>query len=117
MKNLEYYMPHKAVVREAAQTTKVRIVYDVSVKNSSKNVSLNERLETGPPLQNLIWDILTGSRFRPVLLCEDIEKAFCKYAFENLRGIYYVFTGSISIYISGTPTCRNWRVKIVTKIN
>ena len=42
--NNEYYMPHKAVVREAAQTTKVRIVYDASEKSSSKNVSLNECL-------------------------------------------------------------------------
>ena len=42
--NNEYYMPHKAVVREAAQTTKVSIVYDASEKSSSKNVSLNECL-------------------------------------------------------------------------
>ena len=55
--NNEYYMPHKAVVREAAETTKVRIVYDASAKSNSKNLSLNECLETGPPLQNLIWDI------------------------------------------------------------
>ena len=40
--NNEYYMPHKAVVREAAKTTTVRIVYDASAKSSSKNVSLNE---------------------------------------------------------------------------
>ena len=74
--NNEYYMPHKAVVREAAQTTKVRIVNDASAKSSSKNVSLNECLETGPPLQNLIWDILTRPRFRRILLCGYIEKAF-----------------------------------------
>ena len=66
--NNEYYMPHKAVVRETAQTTKVRIVYDTSATISSKNVSLNECLETGPPLQNLIWGILTRSRFRSILL-------------------------------------------------
>ena len=52
--NNEYHMLHKAVVREAAQTTKVRIVYDASAKSGSKNVSLNECLETGPLLQNLI---------------------------------------------------------------
>ena len=63
-------------MREAAQTTKVSIVYDVSAESSSKNVSLNECFETGPPLQNLIWDVLTRSRFRPMLLCGDIEKAF-----------------------------------------
>ena len=55
--NNEYYIPHKAVVTEAAETTKVRIVYDASAKSNSKNLSLNECLETGPPLQNLIWDI------------------------------------------------------------
>ena len=69
-------MPQKAVVREAAETTKVRIVYDASANSSSKNVSLNECLETRPTLQSLIWDTLTRSRFRPVLLCGDTEKAF-----------------------------------------
>ena len=33
-------------------------------------------LETGLLLQNLIWDILTRLRFRPILPCGDIEKAF-----------------------------------------
>ena len=50
----EYYMPHKAVVREAAKTITVRIVNDASAESSSKDESLNECLETGPPLQNLI---------------------------------------------------------------
>ena len=69
-------MPHKTVVREAAQKTKLRKVYDTSAESSSKNVSLNERLETGPPFQNLIWNIYSRLRFRPILLCRDIEKAF-----------------------------------------
>ena len=76
MPNNEYCMPYKAVVRDAAQTVKVRIVFDASAKSSSKNVSLNQCLETRPLLQKLIWDILTRSRFRPILLCGDIEKAF-----------------------------------------
>ena len=37
---------------------------------------MNECLETGPPLQNSLWDILIRSCFRPTLLCGDIEKAF-----------------------------------------
>ena len=59
-------MLHKAVVREAEETTKVRIVYDASAKISLKDESLNECLETGSSLQNLILDILTQSRFRPM---------------------------------------------------
>ena len=39
-------------------------------------MSLNECLETRPVLQNLIWNILIRSRFRPILLCGDIEKVF-----------------------------------------
>ena len=50
-------MPRKAAVIEAAQTTKILIVYDASAESSS--ISLNECLETRPQLQNLIWDILT----------------------------------------------------------
>ena len=63
-------------MREAAETTKVCIFYDALAKSSAKNVSLKEYLETRLPLQNFIWDILTRSRFRSILLCGDIEKAF-----------------------------------------
>ena len=69
-------MPHKAVIRESAQTKTVPIVYDASAKPNSNSASLNDCLETGPSLQNLLWDIIVRSRFRPILLCGDIEKAF-----------------------------------------
>ena len=75
-KRKEFYLPHRPVIRESAETTKIRIVYDVSAKPNKDSVSLNECLETGPPLQNSLWDILIRSRFRPILLCGDREKAF-----------------------------------------
>ena len=37
---------------------------------------LNDCLETGPKLQNLLWDILVRNRFKPICLCVDIQKAF-----------------------------------------
>ena len=74
----EHYLPHKAVARKSTETTKLRIVYDASAKEQSDQPSINECLNPGPPvpLQNLLWEILVRSRFYPVLLTSDIEKAF-----------------------------------------
>ena len=58
-------------------------MYDVSAKVSSKNKSFNGCLETEPPLQNLIWGILTRSRFRTILLCRDIEKVFLQICIQE----------------------------------
>ena len=38
--------------------------------------SLNDCLEIGPKLQNLLWDILVRNQFKPICLCADIQKAF-----------------------------------------
>ena len=78
----EFYLPHKAVIRKDAETTKLRVVYDASAK-SETGVSLNECLEKGPPLQKLLWDILIRARFRPIVLCADIEKAFLQISIKN----------------------------------
>ena len=71
-----FYIPHKPVVRETAATTKLRIVFDVSAKPSEGGPSLNDCLETGPPLQNLLWDVLVRNRLKPVALATDIKQAF-----------------------------------------
>ena len=75
-KGKEFYMPHRPVIQESAETTKTRIVYDASAKPNKDSASLNECLETGPSLQSSLWDILIKSRFRPTLLCGDMAKAF-----------------------------------------
>ena len=43
-------MPHKPVITESAQTTKVWIVCDTSAKPNSNTVSMNDCLGTGPSL-------------------------------------------------------------------
>ena len=50
----EFYLPHKPVICESAESTKLRIVYDASARKNEKAPLLNECLETGPPLQNLL---------------------------------------------------------------
>ena len=49
---VEFYLPHKSVIREEAASTEVRVVYDASAKAHPNAVSLNDCLYPGPPLQN-----------------------------------------------------------------
>ena len=72
----EFYLPHRAVVREDAETTKTRIVYDASARERDNTPSLNDCLLTGPPLQNQLWSVLVRNRFHPVAVAGDIQKAF-----------------------------------------
>ena len=48
----EFYLPHRTVVREEAETTKLRIVYDASARAHSNTPSLNECLHVALPLQS-----------------------------------------------------------------
>ena len=59
-----------------AETMKVHIVYDGSFRENESVPSLNDCLETGPPLQNLFWDILLRTRLNLVIVCGDIRQAF-----------------------------------------
>ena len=72
----EFYIPHKDVTRKNAEITKLRIVYDASARGNNDQPSLNDCLHPGPALQNHLWDILVKSRFYPVLLTGDLQKAF-----------------------------------------
>ncbi len=71
-----HYLPHQAVIRRDATTTKLRIVYDASSKESKSATSLNNCLHTGPSLNPLLFDILVRFRENRVALVGDIEKAF-----------------------------------------
>ena len=46
----EFYMPHRAVIRETAETTKMRVVYDCSARGAKDVPPLNDYLEPGPAL-------------------------------------------------------------------
>ena len=72
----EHYLPHHAVVRRDAKTTKVRVVYDASSKEGKKGVSLNDCLHVGPALSPMLYDILIRFRAQRVAVVGDIEKAF-----------------------------------------
>ena len=71
-----HYLPHHPVVRESAETTKVRIVYDASAKAKKDDKSLNDCLHIGPSMTPLLYDVLLRMRAHPVILIADIEKLF-----------------------------------------
>ena len=48
----EFYITYKPVVRETAESTKLRIVYDASARAHDNAPSLNDCLHADPPLQN-----------------------------------------------------------------
>ena len=48
-----FYLPHRAVIRTEAVTTKIRMVFDASAKPHRLAASINECMYTGPSLQPL----------------------------------------------------------------
>ena len=72
----EFYMPHRALIRENAESTKLRVVYDASARAYDGVPSLNECLHTGPPLQNELCNVIVRNRFHPIAVAGDMHKAF-----------------------------------------
>ena len=95
-------MPHKAVVRTEAVTTKVRMVFDGSAKPHPLAASINECMYTGPSLQPLLWDIMIRSRMSENLLLGDIKKAFPQIVIKEKDGDAF---GFFSPYTENRSIC------------
>ncbi|GFT03112.1 uncharacterized protein NPIL_305181 [Nephila pilipes] len=70
------YMPHRAVIWDDKDTTRVRIVKDCSSKTNENNKSLNESLESGVNLYANLLNIILKFREKQVAFCGDLEKSF-----------------------------------------
>ena len=69
------YLPQREVVKENLSTTKIRVMFDASVKVED-NISLNGLLYKGPCLLPKLYDLLLAFRAKLIALTGDIEKAF-----------------------------------------
>ncbi|XP_050354444.1 uncharacterized protein LOC126776186 [Nymphalis io] len=74
-KDKAFYLPHHAVVRDDKTTTKVRVVFNTSQKNSN-GVSLNDNLMVGPKLQADLRHTILRWRLYPIALVADIIKMY-----------------------------------------
>ncbi|MEE4247410.1 MAG: DUF1759 domain-containing protein [Kangiellaceae bacterium] len=71
-----HYLPHRAIVREDAGSTKVRVVFDASARANRFSASLNDCLQTGDSALTTIPRLLQAFRIKEVALTADVEKAF-----------------------------------------
>ena len=69
-------LPHQAVIRSDALTTKLRVVFDASARMKPGCLYLNDCTYISPPLTAGIADILMRFRAHKVGLVADIAKAF-----------------------------------------
>lgn len=68
-------MPHHPVLKEDNLTTKVRVVFDASLKTST-GVSLNDTLMIGPTIQEDLWNIILRFRIWLYVMSADAEKMY-----------------------------------------
>ena len=64
------------MVRRDALTTKLRIMFDASLKATRESPSSNDCLYSGPALTPTIFKILLRFRERKIALVGDVDKAF-----------------------------------------
>ena len=71
-----YYLPHRAVFKPESLTTPIRPVFDGSCKTGNRSPSLNQLLEKGPNLLELLPTSLLRFRENRIGVSADIRKAF-----------------------------------------
>ncbi|GFO27535.1 retrotransposon domain containing protein [Plakobranchus ocellatus] len=77
-----FYLTHRPVVREESTSTKIRPVFDASVKGAN-GVSLNDCLEIGPKLTPDLGQILLRFSRWKYGLSADIQNAFLQIELES----------------------------------
>ncbi|GFV76318.1 uncharacterized protein TNCV_4524811 [Trichonephila clavipes] len=87
-KKNEHYLPHHPVYKDNS-TTKIRPVFDGSAKE--KNSSINECLEKGPNMVELIPTIINKFRLHKFGIIADIEKAFLQIGLQEKDRLFLRF--------------------------
>ncbi|XP_064470239.1 uncharacterized protein LOC135384992 [Ornithodoros turicata] len=112
--NTRYYMPHRAVIRNTSETTKVRTVFDAS-SHCKGMTSLNDHLEKGPKLNADLVGVLLRFRRHKIALTADIEKAFLQVEIrKNDRdALRFLWCSETPRLNEQCPEVECWRMKRV----
>ena len=70
-----HYLPHRAVIRNDKETTKVRIVFDGSAKDKDGK-SINDLLYAGPCLLSHMFDVFVRFCSGKYVILSDVHQAF-----------------------------------------
>ena len=68
------YLPHRPVLREDKETTKIRAVFDASCALDGQ--TLNDYSYSGPNLLSKIFDVLLRFQFNFIAILANIKQAF-----------------------------------------
>ena len=101
-----HYLPHRAVIKENRDTSKVRIVFGGCPKQKDQP-ALNELLHARPCLLPLLYDILLRFRLGTIAVTADIKQAFLQILVDKkdqnfLRSLWYddVFSDDPNIIVN-----------------
>lgn len=70
-----YFLAHHPVIRNDIRTSKLRVVFDGSLK-TGKGIFLNDMLLNGPVVQNEHFDILILFRTYKYIIVNDIKQMY-----------------------------------------
>ena len=70
-----FYLPMHAVHKQSSTTTKIRAVFDASMKSAS-GVSLNDTLMVGPTVHPQLVNVLLRFRMHRIALVADVSKMY-----------------------------------------
>ncbi|UYV60317.1 hypothetical protein LAZ67_1000810, partial [Cordylochernes scorpioides] len=97
-----HYLPHRPVYKRNSQTSRIRPVFNASARKRGK-LSLNDCLDKGPNLIEIIPRLLNKFRKYQVGVSSDIEKAFLQIGIKEedrdyLRFLWHTEDGRLITY-------------------
>ncbi|XP_055714216.1 uncharacterized protein LOC129808461 [Phlebotomus papatasi] len=107
LSNPSYYLPHHAVVKENAVSTKTRIVFNASSRTKT-GLSFNDCIKACPVVQPTLISILWRFRLNEITLTCDIKQMYLQVALHSPHKDYHRFLwreGSEVIYYRFTRVC------------